>query len=400
MSDHLRQIRRLIFTLICSGSLNIILIAVLFYVVVTESPPIPYFENKPAEKKEQLAPFAGDLTNSQMVHRFLRMSTHQLKTKLHDKTLVENGFAIRDLALACLTSFHHFDLSRALQGLPPPEQKRTISYGRHRDGTPATLVVFPGLSEKQFQAISDFAQTEKWPLTNQGLFLALRRGSLLDNTSLAEAFFLTQEFLAAETLFNRAEVPIEKNELLQILLEGTWKMLSEFTNQQKKMQDLSAARRQRFLLDYIQNGSNTAAYALLKTDGDFAVKKLDDQHILLLLKLIKKKNPEAEKFALALLISPRSDAVWKLAANRLYEFAGEPIPEKFQHHAALLRFGPKKTIAVPEEKQQEQRLYTVQEGDSLWKIAKRLNSDVDAIRALNHLENDLLKPGTALKIPK
>lgn len=45
------------------------------------------------------------------------------------------------------------------------------------------------------------------------------------------------------------------------------------------------------------------------------------------------------------------------------------------------------------------RLYIVQEGDSLWKIARRFNVDVEHLRAHNKLKSDALKPGTPIRIP-
>src|SRR5262245_8555802 len=130
-------------------------------------------------------------------------------------------------------------------------------------------------------------------------------GQDLDPT-LIDAFYLTPEFLSVELLFNRSEKEVEKQELLQMLCEGEWKLLSFFTEQQRAVQDLSAARRQRFLLDYVERGNRKAAYLLLKTDGDFAAHKLDDPHVMALLRLLPHKTPEAEQFALEQLTSPRS----------------------------------------------------------------------------------------------
>ena len=43
--------------------------------------------------------------------------------------------------------------------------------------------------------------------------------------------------------------------------------------------------------------------------------------------------------------------------------------------------------------------YVVKKGDSLWKISRRYKTSVEAIMKQNNLKNDLLKPGTTLKIP-
>lgn len=43
--------------------------------------------------------------------------------------------------------------------------------------------------------------------------------------------------------------------------------------------------------------------------------------------------------------------------------------------------------------------YTVQAGDSLWKIANTHRTTVVKIRAANNLTNDLIRPGQVLQVP-
>lgn len=404
----------------------------LVYVLMREKPPAPYFELKPAGKHEQAQPLALDHSNAEILRAMRRLPVEQLVAQLSDQQLVENGFHLRDLSLASLVAFHHFDLSRALLGLPQPEQLRSVVFGKLKNGEPAVVTLYPSLTEEQFQAIIRFAHTEKWPLTSQGLFQILRRSFALKQApdpTVVDAFYLTPEFLSVELLFNRSERGVEKQELLQLIGEGEWKMLATFAEQQRSVQDLSSARRQRFLLDYIEQRSRIAAFIMLKTDADFAAHKLDDPHVLELLRLLPHKTPEAEQFAIELLTSPRSDAVWKMAARRLYAYAGEQLPDTYQHHAAIKRFVSKdakeetktpKKVAValpltkpkptkqkpptamakkPTPSEKPLRTHVVQEGDSLWKIARRYKVEIDAIKKANKLQSDLLKPGTTLKIP-
>lgn len=462
MLDPLRQTRRLTIALIVSGALNISLLSVFYYWTVKDNPPTPYVELKPANKQEQQLPLAVDLSNSDVIRHLRKMPREQLIARLNNTQLIENGFSLRDLALACLVDFQQFDIEKALLGYPQPLQKRSIIYGKHRDGKPAELVVYPGLSDKQYQAIINFATTERWPMTSKGLFLSLRKQEdKLADPTLSDAFFMSPEFLAVETLFGRSKAPIDKKDLLKVLLQGDWNTLSSFADQQRVSQDLSAARRQRFLLDYVHQKSKAAAQLLLKTDEAIAAHKLDDNQVIQILQLLDEKSPEAEQFALSLLTSPRSDAVWKMAAARLYGYAGEPMPEKYHHHAALSRFVPKSTVmpilaeqispaaqknkknqmsappvpstasapgnksklsikpvnnpkmavnnilppamrSSPVAQQQplkRQRLYIVQDGDSLWKISRRFDVDIEAIRSNNKLQSDFLKPGHPLIIP-
>lgn len=465
MFDPLSQIRKLTMALIISVALNIILVVLFFYWTIKDTTPKPYFELRPANKEEQQLPLAMDHSNSDVIRYLRLLPMERLIARLNQTQLIENGYTLRDLALACLVDVHHFDLERALKGYPQPDQKRNIIYGKRRNGKDAELTIYAGLSDKHFQAIIDFATTERWPLTSQGLFLALRKQKA-DHLSLTDAFFMTPEFLSVEMLFGRSDVPVEKIELLQMILQGDWTMLSTFVEQQKVHQDLSAARRQRFLLDYIQHQSPAAALLMLKTDEAVAVRKLDDHQVIGILRLLENKSPEGEKFAISLLTSPRSDNVWKAAAQRLYAYAGEPMPEKYHHHAALSRFvsnsavmvisdpsisnaitaplpttkklfvstpptaeqNPKpssrvkntssiqtppnikmsvhnilppamRTQAQAARPTRRERFYVVQEGDSLWKIAKRFNVDVEQIKANNRLDSDFLKPGRPLVIP-
>lgn len=423
--SNLKYIRKLIIALTASGILNIILIAAFFYWLTKDTPPSPYFEQKPALTAERQPSLAIESGNAELIHYFRSLTFDQLKATLSNTQLVENGYLMRDIALGALVAFHHFDLSRALVGYPFPDQ-RSIVYGQLKSGKPATIIVYPGLSDHQFEAVINFANTERWPLTSKGLFLQLKKQGNDKDPSLLDAFLMTPEFLAVEMLFNRADMPINKVEIQQMVLEGAWPMLSDFSEQQKHFQDLSPAKRQRFLLDYIGHHSKTAAYLLLKTDGEFALKKLDDQHVIDLLELMNDKTAESEKFARDLLISPRSTKVWKLASAKLYQYAGEKEPEANLHHMAIKRFGIESPLAhsilekpipkidskpiadkkTPEKRAEKmplqtrkERLYIVQEGDSLWKIAKRFNVNIDALRNHNKLTSDALKPGSPIRIP-
>lgn len=423
------RLRRLSQALLVSGGLNIGLLALFFYWLVKETPPRPYFELKPADKQEQQTPLAIDHSNATMILSNKRLPMEQLIAKLTDTQLVENGYTQRDLALAALVTFHHFDVSRALLGQPQPSQQRSIPFGKTAGGKLYEVIVYPNLSEQQYEAIIHYANRDRWPLTSKGLFLLLRKQASKHDATLEDAFFLTPEFLAVEMLFSRSDVIVEKSELLNVICQGDWTLLSSFAEQQRVSQDLSPARRQHFLLDYIARESRAAAYLLLKTDKVFATKKLDNEHVLTILNLLVEKTPEAEQYALAQLSSPRSDEVWQVAASRLYDFAGESLPEKSLHHAALMRFVPSSIPSAPNARQQGEkkiqapppkqdavpvpstainkapqittrnRVYVIREGDSLWKIAKLHKTDIDTLKDFNKLESDFLKPGTVIKIP-
>lgn len=339
MSDHFSRIKKLIIALIASVAVNIVFFVLIFYWSVKERPPIPYCELKPISSLEQKSSATIDYSNAETIRYFKKMPFEWLVARLKDNQLLENGYTQRDLALACLVTFYDFDLQRALTGFAWSEHKRAVIYGQEKEGHSSEMIVYPGLSDKHFETLIDFAYRERWPITPRGIFHILVSAKMPE-LSLVDAFFITPEFLVVELLFNRSEMPVDKHLILQTLLEGDWNMLEQFVAQQKVSQDVSPNRRQQFLIDYIQKDSKSAASLLLTTDYDFAIRRLNDNQVIQLLQFLISKNQQTESFALAMLTSPRSDAVWKAAALKLYEYAGEPLPEKFQYQKALQRFAP------------------------------------------------------------
>lgn len=400
-------------TLLLSGGLNIVLIALLFYFIAKETPPRPYYELKPTDKSA--SSIALNLTNQEALFRLRALSFDQLIFKLNEKDLVDNGYSVRDLALATLVFFHNFNLNEALKGYEEPTATGKIPLGKNKEGEMVEVLVYQNLSDDQFKAVTEYATKEAFPVTNKGLFFLLRKEKEVKDPALRDTFYQTPEFSSVETLLNRGLQPIERNEILNLLLQGTWKYVSTFTQEQRVNQDLSPAKRQRLLLDYIDMGSQVAATILLKTDGPFASKKLDDPHVEAILKLLKEKNKENEEFAMAILTSPRGDIVKETAANKLYEFYGEEKPVENIKEEAIKRFSDQKTAkkASPKKKvvtfkeatpqstpSTAGQSYVVQEGDSLWKISKKFKVSVDELKNYNGMDSDFLKPGTQLKIPK
>lgn len=417
----MNKIHRLTKYLFISMACNVLLLSLFIYWVIRDRPPIPYYELKPAEKLEQQVPLAIDMSNVHLLRQFRTLSKEQLLAKLTNAQLVEDGYSQRDLALACLIHCQYFDLSRALPENILREKGRKLSYSKKQGGTPLQIIVYPGLTDAHFQRIIAFGNTEKWPLTSRGLHMhvhnCLMNKSLLDQ-ELLDAFCLTPEFLAAEMLFTRSGVNVEKSELVQAIGEGGWELLFKFSEEQRALQDLSPARRQKFLLNYIEAGNKAAAYLMLKTDYSFTLRKLDDRTIVSILDMLIDKTTESEKFSLAQLRSPRSEAVWKAAAQRLYDYAGESPPDTYQHQAALEKFVQKKALLpmtnlpVPAPKKAEtispvkktapfktMKYYIVKEGDSLWKISRLYKVGIEEIKKTNQLNTDFLKPGLTLKIP-
>ncbi len=402
----MRKARWLTQALIISGTLNIGLISTFVYFVLKEKQTSVAFELKPSQEEEQFV-----LTNKELVEAYLTLSFQDLLLRLEDRELIEEGYAKRDIALACLVNFHQFNLEGALGGFVP--QQRYIKFFNEDGGELIDLSIYPALTEDQFQAVIQYARTEKWPFTSEGLFFELK-GTTLDR-SLLDAFYLMPEFQAVQTLFVRAGLKVKNEEIIQLLIAGDFSSLDIFTKEQKLLQDLSPNRLKMFLVEYLNMGSKEAARWLLDLDVEFVTKRLDDKQTLLVLDLLTEKTNTLEHFAKELLVSPRSDLIWKQAASLLYSFAGEKLPEPYDSNVARARFlphliTPKKIEEVaqilPAKKPPQKspliktsKTHVIQNGESLWKIARKYKVTIESIIDLNHLESDRLRVGRTLEIP-
>ncbi|MCB8926591.1 MAG: LysM peptidoglycan-binding domain-containing protein [Ardenticatenaceae bacterium] len=81
-------------------------------------------------------------------------------------------------------------------------------------------------------------------------------------------------------------------------------------------------------------------------------------------------------------------------AGEQFEFALAIFPEGGEAEAGLQSlFAPTATVTPTAV------IYTVQRGDTLYSIARRYGSTVDAVKAANGLANNNISPGQQLIIP-
>lgn len=386
-----RKFRILTTALMFSGALNIGLLAALVFSVFEESRiPVAAAPAKASAGHPQPA-------NQQLLLTMSKLSFPELIAYLTNKDPVEEGYAKRDLALSSLVAFHHFNLERALSFSLIQRRQISLTSGQ-------VVELYPGLSEEQYEAIIRFAYQEKWPLTSKGLFQLLKKWPKnTRDASLAEAFFVTPEFRALQVLFQKTEAAQENPILLDLICEGPYDLLERFANEQAQALELSVEKRRSLLLSYLGYRSPIAAQLLLQIDFAFAKSRIEDAGIGSLLELLKEKTAESERFCIDLLRSPRSDAVLRAAAERLYAYAGEAIPVPLDFKAAVDRFAPVQTDSpkppVP-LKLAPLREYVVKEGDSLWKISRLYKVKVEDLIEANAIEKERLFPGMLLRIPQ
>jgi LysM repeat protein len=390
----IRRTKWLTQALIISGTLNIGLIATFAYFALKDRQQSLAIELKPVAKERR----SSTASNEQFLKAYSLLPYPELILRLENKDLIEEGLTKRDIALACLVAFHHFNLDKALGGINL--QKRLITL-HHSDGSESMEVgVFPGLADFQFQAVLQYARTEKWPLTSQGLFYEIKRSIAPYDLSLLEAFYLSNEFHAIQTLFTKSGLPLTFEKLIDLLCQGDWKMVADFTASQRQALDFTPDRRRAFLLPYLNHHSPIAAELLLRHDHEFVFKHLDDTQVLIILDILDVQTPELQMLAKELLTSPRTDAVHQKAATILYAFVQEPIPEPYDHQQALARFiqsSVPQTVSVPVA---QKKFHTVEAGDSLWKIARKYHVTIEELMKVNHLETERLRLGKQLEIPE
>lgn len=406
-----RRTRLLTQILIISGALNIGLLTTFIYFSVQKKEQSIAFERPPSKTEGDLSKDSG---NEHLLSLYSTLSFPELLTLLEETEPVAEGYKKRDLALACLTAFHFFNLEKAVA--TSSLQKRRLSFIHQEGQEKVDVTVFPGLSEEQYRAIIHYAKTEKWPYTPQGLFFEIQQAKAPRDPSLLEAFYLTPEFHTLSTLFLRSAVPLQKAGIVELAAQGDWRCLETFTQEQKLSQDLSPERLKGLLLTYLKKRSLLAAQILVAWDRDFVRMKLDDLDLILLLDLLVTKTPGLHALLKELLLSARSDLIWKKAAEKLYAFSGQVLPEPYDHTQTLQTFFPEALAAAPvltppqvaaketapesaRSTKNKRRTYVVQEGDNLWKIARKHKTSVKSIIEQNHLESEKLRPGKELQIP-
>lgn len=437
----LTKMRTLSQLLLLSAACNILMFALVIYWYVKERPPTPLCEKKPISL-QRIQPSEATLSNQLVLQSFQGIAIGELLHHLHLATILENGFTYRDLALGYLITEHHFDINRAFAEIARPSQPRRIFY-KDTQGQQKELHTYADLKEHHFLAAIAFGTQEKWPLTSKGLFALLQNKGSKAESSLNYAFYLTPEFMAVELLFKRSNENIAKEQLLQMLVEGSWETLSQFATYQLVSQDLSDEQRRKQLMHYVAARSPAAAAILLKTDTQYAIQRLDDHEVTTILSLLEQPTPDAAKYALTMLTSPRSDSVWKAAAERLYHYTEEPLPSNFDKSTVLKHFfpqledkkeqhkknsanarislrptvSPARTIAKSTQQPQKnavtakmptatkpaqirwKRGYTVKQGDTLWKISQLFRIDVKELKAYNQIQKEELTPGTMIIVP-
>lgn len=359
-----KRSRPLVHALIISVALNLGLLATFITFIIKEKKIETLLQTKaPSKTVGKLASLSR--TNASVLEEYENLSFAKLIQLLDNEELVEQGYRKRDLALACLVAYHHFDLQRSLPGME--FQKRAFSYSNGEK----VIELFSGLDQERFQVIHYFARAEMWPLTSEGLYEEIKHRRENVPPSLMEAFFLSKEFFTIERAFTRLPFMFTRETLLSLLLEGNWALVKEaaaetVAHPAGEIPDIGA-----FLAGF--ENSKLAAYLLVALDSDHPYLKFSNEKLESFIELLDQRTTESELFLNRVASSARSDHLREMAAWRIQSW------------------GSQVTVSSHE--------YVVQKGDSLWSVSRHFDVSMEKIREANQLQSDVLTPGQRLRIP-
>jgi LysM domain len=376
-------------TLILSATLNVVLIGVFFYFLIRDNPLQFSYARKEIIQTEVPS------VRLEFLERLPEVSFEHLLELLDDDRKMACGLCICDLALGALATFHDFDVER---GLGRGKLSKHLWQYQEKQ-----FFIFPGLRKSDFETLKIFVKADLWPFTVRGLFKKLKTTGIEQaDPSLVSFFCRSTEFVLLETLFARTCLPIQRRTLLKVALEGGWENFSSFTQKQKETIDFSDEVRQQLLLAAVDEGSHTAAHLFLVTDASFAVTHLDDDHIKKILDLMPIKTQESIAFAQAIASSMRIEPLRKKAVCRISEYTGNGSADEMAGHFVEKQV-PKNLRPVFRETPPaapNPSKHIVQDGESLWLIARKHNVSLDALMEANQLKSTVICPGKVLTIPK
>lgn len=321
---------------------------------------------------------------SHTLHHFHLLSLHQLVECLAETDCVEEGYPIRDLALSFLVWQHHFDVARATELVAPAIHPTVLSLSI--DGKPCTLPLYLGLTSAHIDAILAFGRREQWPVTPRAMFALLKDPTTACNLSLRDSFCLCPLFqVLYKSLLGGKQEGQEStahggwslNFCLDRVLEGDWQQFMESVRAVVEHSTSIHLARQTFLSFYPPEKE-------LKQEKEALPGVCNPKEIKETVCRAKVTNKAVDKGV--------ERAVDKVVGGVAKNVVKNVAVAQTQTSGKRSTTTPSATYSIP-------KLYVVRTGDSLWKIARAFQVDVEKIKAYNALQSDRLHPGLSLLIP-
>ncbi|MCB1181402.1 MAG: LysM peptidoglycan-binding domain-containing protein [Chlamydiia bacterium] len=190
--------------LIFSCLFNLLFAAFFFYWMIRQR-----FDHLPFAPP-QVAVIPLTQAKANVIKALWELDFEKLSSFLKDDRHVEDGYCIRDFALALMVHRHFFAIKRALSS--PDRRITKIKLNKSE-----VMVLFDKLSDEAFFQMEQFLAKERAPYTTQGLFIKMQ-----EDSSYATPFMQSEEFLAVYTLFRRENPGITPHEVCEFFKERDW----------------------------------------------------------------------------------------------------------------------------------------------------------------------------------
>lgn len=371
---------RIYYALFISGALNIVCLLGFAYVYYFGQ--TAYFSKEPLAKT--LPTSYALLTPSMeiVLREYSSFSFEGLCREVEKAEHVEQGFCKSDLALAILVSFYQIDIERAMGSIEL--ERRAYAFAPIAGEKAVELHLYPGIKGEKLQQIQRFLSQEIYPFTTQGLFEKIQADAQSPK-DLVQTFMMSDEFLALHLALSKARESVPKDVVYSMVFEGDWELFERYSAIAKR--HFKQLEMGPLFKDYIQAGSNMAAYLAILLEKEYVLKHFSDDQLMALLEKIEPKNLEVTAFLKDIMLSMRQQKIQTMASSKLH-MPSQPVVE---------------TVAVAVEAEVEQdSAYTwhqIKEGETLWGLSRNYGVDVEMIKRENSLSSSKLIPGKKLKIP-
>lgn len=342
-------------------------------------------------------------TNTYEAYKALKpLSFEKLLPFLEKDQALNSEISIRDLALGILVFDHLFNIQEALQEKKLPVKHIIFINADHQ--TVAKQAYIPHLHYTHYKQIVYFANTEKWPFTSHGLFLKLKNKKNRFDSSLKGLFFQNQDFIRLKLIFERSNLSMSHDQMLDLLLEGNWKQFQNVWHLEKTISKSYLELRRKILENYLANGSKIAAQILVEQDPLYVCQHLSDPLLEKLVSEIDSAKPTYMPFLLEVLASRHNEKIAKKVSACLNDHSTEPSRTTKKSSDNLLLSTHLTTFTPPNSQYNSLKkvpvfhYHVVQPGESLWKIAQKYQTSIDQIIKDNQLSSHLIREGQKLLI--
>lgn|SRR3990167_658106 len=306
-------------------------------------------------------------------------SFFELVEELANTEPVQDGYRKNELALATLVALHSFDVSRVISREPG----RKVMQFSHKDGGEVfQLALFPDMTPEEMGMLSSFAKREKWPFTLEGIFARIPLAGVEEKKELLQIVLVSKEWNTVRRAMQRFIPKLAMKDLFSYFLDRRSDALRLLYKELRESGKNEAEAIRYFFLK-AEGLTRPLLQAWIAQDMSYLLHDLSDEELVSLLQQFSERSDEVVRFLQLVFASSRRDFVREAAAERLSFFEGALVG----------------AISLEPPPMHEARVrYTVQQGDSLWKIAKKFHLSIEELKQKGGINSEKLRPGQEIVI--